>query len=208
MRWRRNSESAVARSPTSRAALRRRRRAWPDNSDPPVVAESRSPSESSFPPCGGRSGWGASWRLVAKPSTCRADAPPNRPRCAQRTDGATLGLGRGVRSAHRAGVLRKGAAAWVVAARGPTSIVLHDVRGHSTIPGNERADEIAVSFAAGEHPGFHDGPRSPTIRSTCTLCPTIDQPVHPGSLDVRAFSNIAPDRPPKPSSIRGARQSR
>jgi ribonuclease HI len=48
----------------------------------------------------------------------------------------------------------------VVAARGPTSIYWHYVRGHSDIPGNERADAIAVAFAAGTRPPLYDGPLS------------------------------------------------
>jgi ribonuclease HI len=46
----------------------------------------------------------------------------------------------------------------LVAARGRGGIKWHYVRGHNDIPGNERADAIAVAFAAGEHPGFYEGP--------------------------------------------------
>ncbi len=34
------------------------------------------------------------------------------------------------------------------------------VRGHTGVPGNERADEIASGFAEGEPPDLYDGPRS------------------------------------------------
>jgi ribonuclease HI len=34
----------------------------------------------------------------------------------------------------------------------------HYVRGHIGIPGNERVDEIADSFAIGENPGLYEGP--------------------------------------------------
>jgi ribonuclease HI len=43
--------------------------------------------------------------------------------------------------------------------RGRGGIKWHYVRGHSAIPGNERCDEIAVAFAAGERPALYDGPR-------------------------------------------------
>jgi ribonuclease HI len=34
----------------------------------------------------------------------------------------------------------------------------HYLRGHTGIPGNERADEIANAFASGEDPGLYEGP--------------------------------------------------
>jgi ribonuclease HI len=37
-------------------------------------------------------------------------------------------------------------------------VVWHYVRGHSGIPGNERADEIANAFAAGRRPPLYRGP--------------------------------------------------
>ncbi|MBX3027338.1 ribonuclease HI [bacterium] len=47
-----------------------------------------------------------------------------------------------------------------VAGRGRGGIHWHYVRGHSAIPGNERCDEIATGFAAGERPDLYDGPRA------------------------------------------------
>lgn len=47
-----------------------------------------------------------------------------------------------------------------VTARGRGGIHWHYVRGHSAIPGNERCDEIATGFAAGERPALYDGPRA------------------------------------------------
>jgi ribonuclease HI len=46
----------------------------------------------------------------------------------------------------------------LVAARGRGSIAWHYVRGHTAVPGNERADEIAVAFSAGRAPELYDGP--------------------------------------------------
>ena len=50
------------------------------------------------------------------------------------------------------------ALAELVAARGRGGIAWHYVRGHTAVPGNERADEIAVAFAAGQRPDLYDGP--------------------------------------------------
>jgi ribonuclease HI len=47
----------------------------------------------------------------------------------------------------------------LVAARGKENPVSWKfVRGHSGIPGNERVDEIAVSFSKGRRPRLYDGP--------------------------------------------------
>jgi ribonuclease HI len=43
-------------------------------------------------------------------------------------------------------------------ARGPRSIAWHYVRGHAGIPGNERVDEIADSFAVHRPVELYDGP--------------------------------------------------
>jgi ribonuclease HI len=45
----------------------------------------------------------------------------------------------------------------LVEERGRKGIGWHYVRGHTAIPGNERADEIAVSFAAGQPIDLYDG---------------------------------------------------
>ncbi len=45
----------------------------------------------------------------------------------------------------------------VVAQRAPDKIEWHYVRGHIGIPGNERADEIANSYALGDPPGLYEG---------------------------------------------------
>lgn len=47
-----------------------------------------------------------------------------------------------------------------VAGRGRGGIHWHYVRGHAEIPGNERADVIAVAFAAGKPIDLYDGPRA------------------------------------------------
>ena len=46
----------------------------------------------------------------------------------------------------------------LVAERGRGAVEWRYVRGHAAIPGNERADEIAVSYAAGDPSGLYDGP--------------------------------------------------
>ena len=46
----------------------------------------------------------------------------------------------------------------LVAERGRGAIEWRYVRGHTAVPGNERADEIAVAFAAGRPPALYDGP--------------------------------------------------
>lgn len=46
----------------------------------------------------------------------------------------------------------------LVAARGKETIEWHYVRGHSGIPGNERADAIANAFALRRPPKLYDGP--------------------------------------------------
>ncbi len=38
------------------------------------------------------------------------------------------------------------------------NLLWHHVRGHAGIPGNERADEIAVQFSLGRSPNLYDGP--------------------------------------------------
>jgi len=45
-----------------------------------------------------------------------------------------------------------------VAQRGRGGVRWHYVRGHAGVPGNERCDEIATSFAAGERAGLYEGP--------------------------------------------------
>jgi ribonuclease HI len=45
----------------------------------------------------------------------------------------------------------------LVADRSRGAIAWHYVRGHAAVPGNERADEIAVAFAAGRHLELYDG---------------------------------------------------
>jgi ribonuclease HI len=45
-----------------------------------------------------------------------------------------------------------------VAARGRGGMRWHYVRGHTAIPGNERADQIASGYAAGDPVGLYDGP--------------------------------------------------
>lgn len=47
-----------------------------------------------------------------------------------------------------------------VAGRGRGGIHWHYVRGHAEIPGNERADAIAVAFAAGKPIDLYRGPRA------------------------------------------------
>jgi ribonuclease HI len=46
----------------------------------------------------------------------------------------------------------------LVRERGRGAISWHYVRGHSEVPGNERADEIAVGFASGRRVDLYDGP--------------------------------------------------
>jgi ribonuclease HI len=46
----------------------------------------------------------------------------------------------------------------LVSARGPAGIVWHYVRGHVGIPGNERVDVIADSFALQQPVSLYDGP--------------------------------------------------
>lgn len=46
----------------------------------------------------------------------------------------------------------------LVAERGRGGVEWHYVRGHTAVPGNERADEIAVAMAAGKSPALYDGP--------------------------------------------------
>lgn len=46
----------------------------------------------------------------------------------------------------------------LVAERGRGGIAWHYVRGHAAVPGNERADAIAVAFAAGRRIELYDGP--------------------------------------------------
>jgi ribonuclease HI len=48
----------------------------------------------------------------------------------------------------------------LVSARGPRTIAWHYVRGHVGIPGNERVDEIADSFAVQRPVALYDGPLS------------------------------------------------
>ncbi|MGE3499529.1 MAG: viroplasmin family protein [Candidatus Binatia bacterium] len=45
-----------------------------------------------------------------------------------------------------------------VAERGRGGVQWHYVRGHAAVPGNERADEIAVGFATGKRVALYDGP--------------------------------------------------
>ncbi len=45
-----------------------------------------------------------------------------------------------------------------VAERERGEITWHYVRGHAAVPGNERADAIAVTCAAGRRPDLYDGP--------------------------------------------------
>jgi ribonuclease HI len=49
----------------------------------------------------------------------------------------------------------------LVAERGRGGIAWHYVRGHAAVPGNERADAIAVAFAAGSRIDLYDGPLLP-----------------------------------------------
>lgn len=70
---------------------------------------------------------------------------------------------RGWRTAEGRPVLNRDlweALALEVAGRGRGGIHWHYVRGHSAIPGNERCDEIATSFAAGRRPDLYRGPRA------------------------------------------------
>src|SRR5215470_10453636 len=46
----------------------------------------------------------------------------------------------------------------LVAERGRGAITWHHVRGHSDVPGNERADAIAVAWASGRPIALYDGP--------------------------------------------------
>ena len=48
----------------------------------------------------------------------------------------------------------------LAASRGPRGIAWHYVRGHVGIPGNERVDEIADSFAMQKPVALYDGPLS------------------------------------------------
>jgi ribonuclease HI len=48
----------------------------------------------------------------------------------------------------------------LASARGPRGIAWHYVRGHVGIPGNERVDEIADSFATQHSVALYDGPLS------------------------------------------------
>jgi ribonuclease HI len=50
------------------------------------------------------------------------------------------------------------ALAELVAERGHGNIEWHYVRGHAAVPGNERADAIAVAFASGRPPDLYRGP--------------------------------------------------
>ena len=52
------------------------------------------------------------------------------------------------------------ALAAAVAERGRGGIAWHYVRGHVGTPGNERCDEIATGFAAGDMVGLYEGPRA------------------------------------------------
>lgn len=68
---------------------------------------------------------------------------------------------RGWKTATGGDVLNRGA--WeelsaLVEARGRGMVEWHYVRGHSGIPGNERVDEIASTFATGRRPDLYDGP--------------------------------------------------
>jgi ribonuclease HI len=46
----------------------------------------------------------------------------------------------------------------LVEERGAKGIEWHYVRGHTGIPGNERVDEIADTYALGDSPGLYEGP--------------------------------------------------
>jgi ribonuclease HI len=48
----------------------------------------------------------------------------------------------------------------LTSARGPRSLTWHYVRGHVGIPGNERVDEVADSFATQKPVALYDGPLS------------------------------------------------
>ena len=68
---------------------------------------------------------------------------------------------RGWKTAEGNDVLNRGLweqLAGAVAARGKDLIAWHYVRGHAGIPGNERVDEIASSFALGGGVDLYDGP--------------------------------------------------
>jgi hypothetical protein len=79
----------------------------PDNSDSSLVAESQSHAESSFPPCGGRSGWGVAgdWSSVVGapiPTFPRKETVDNRDRDALSRAGEGRGEGDATFPPHRA----------------------------------------------------------------------------------------------------------
>jgi ribonuclease HI len=68
--------------------------------------------------------------------------------------------GRGWKTAQGQPVLNR--ALWeqlaaLAAERADAPVAWHYVRGHAAIPGNERADAIAVAFASGQRPALYDG---------------------------------------------------
>lgn len=54
------------------------------------------------------------------------------------------------------------------------NITWHHVEGHAGIPGNERVDSIATSFADGVSAGLYDGPEKNYSVSLSKLTPSID----------------------------------
>jgi ribonuclease HI len=69
----------------------------------------------------------------------------------------------------------------------------HYVRGHTGVPGNERCDEIAVSFSKGEHVKLFRGPLIKYSIAIYDIPENTDlpEPKEPGEPKAKAFSYLS-----------------